>query len=133
MTGAVAVAVRFGWREARRPSPTLLTAAARPLDDSRLPSADDGGRHELVLAQRTPAPTTSIGELLDVAKAESGRLEPHPAEVDLRALLHQLRGTLQGTAQPGVHLRIPDHVQRGPLVTDEVMLTRILRNVLSNA
>ncbi|GAA2278100.1 hypothetical protein GCM10010145_58940 [Streptomyces ruber] len=284
--GTVVVAVRFGWREARRPPSTLLAAAARLLDDSRLLTSDDGGRHELVLAQAVPVPAASVAglaadvrgrlagtdtaadliealrtqngqllaaleesqhqqeeltrlnaeleetnagvvalyselaseleetnsgvvalyaeledktrqlelaheyktrfwanvshelrspvnsvialarllldsgadplsdeqrqqvalvhasgstllalvdELLDVAKAESGRLEPHPAETDLRALLHQLRGTLQGTAQPGVDLCIPDHIQRGPLVTDEVMLTRILRNVLSNA
>ncbi|MGV9251996.1 ATP-binding protein [Streptomyces sp. NPDC003697] len=282
----VVVAVRFGWREARRPPSALLSAAKRLLDESRLLSAEGGGRHDLLLAQRTPAPTTSVGELvtdvrgklagadtaadliealrtqnrqllaaleesqyqqeelqrlnaeleetnagvvalyselaseleetnsgvvalyaeledktrqlelaheyktrfwasvshelrspvnsvialtrllldcgadplsdeqrqqvalvqasgstllalvdelLDVAKAESGRLEPHPVEVDLRSVLHQLRGTLRGTAQPGVALHIPGDVQWGPLVTDEVMLTRILRNVLSNA
>ncbi|MEU9645535.1 ATP-binding protein [Streptomyces sp. NPDC048188] len=74
-----------------------------------------------------------VDELLDVAKAEAGRLEPHPADTNLRALLHQLRGTLQSVTQPGVVLRIPDRAQRGTLVTDEVMLTRVLRNVLSNA
>ncbi|MFF7604399.1 ATP-binding protein [Streptomyces parvulus] len=74
-----------------------------------------------------------VDELLDVAKAEAGRLEPHPVDTDLRALFHQLRGTLQSITQPGVHLRIPDYSQHGTLVTDEVMLTRILRNVLSNA
>ncbi|MFI2645304.1 ATP-binding protein [Streptomyces sp. NPDC018610] len=284
--GGVVLVVRFGWREARRPPATLLTAAARLLDDSRLLPADGDGRHGLVLAQRVPAAPASaaelasdvrgrlagadtaadlidtlrtqnrqllaaleesqgqqeelqrlnaeleetnagvvalyselaseleetnsgvvalyaeledktrqlelahedksrfwanvshelrspvnsvialarllldgaadplsdeqhrqvalvqasgstllalVDELLDIAKAESGRLEPHIAEVDLRALLHQLRGMLQGTAQPGVELRIPDLVQPVPLATDEVMLTRILRNVLSNA
>ncbi|WP_439944662.1 ATP-binding protein [Streptomyces sp. BBFR115] len=283
---AVLLAVRFGWAEARRPPGTLLTAAERLLDESGLLPAGDGDGHELLLAQRLPAPATSLGELaadvrgrlaggdatadlvdtlrtqnrqllaaleesqrqqeelqrlnaeleetnagvvalyselageleetnsgvvalyaeledktrqleradayksrfwanvshelrspvnsvialarllldsaadpltdeqrrqvslvqasgstllalvdelLDIAKAESGRLEPHPAEVDLRSLLHQLRGMLQGTAQPGVDLRIPDHIPLRPLVTDEVMLTRILRNVLSNA
>ncbi|MFI9373574.1 hybrid sensor histidine kinase/response regulator [Streptomyces parvulus] len=74
-----------------------------------------------------------VDELLDVAKAEAGRLEPHPVDTDLRALFHQLRGTLQSITQPGVHLRIPDYTQQSTLVTDEVMLTRILRNVLSNA
>ncbi|MEW2265415.1 hybrid sensor histidine kinase/response regulator [Streptomyces sp. NPDC047853] len=74
-----------------------------------------------------------VDELLDVAKAEAGRLEPHPVDTDLRALFHQLRGTLQSMTQPGVRLRIPDYTQAGALVTDEVMLTRILRNVLSNA
>ncbi|MFC7845572.1 ATP-binding protein [Streptomyces sp. NPDC057382] len=74
-----------------------------------------------------------VDELLDVAKAEAGRLEPHLADTDLRALFHQLRGTLQSMTQPGVTLCIPDPVEHGVLATDEVMLTRILRNVLSNA
>ncbi|MFD6418660.1 ATP-binding protein [Streptomyces sp. NPDC060194] len=74
-----------------------------------------------------------VEELLDVAKAESGRLEPVPADTDLRTLLHQLRGVLRGTVPPGVGLVIPDPDPPCPLVTDEVMLTRILRNLLSNS
>ncbi|MBY8880111.1 ATP-binding response regulator [Actinacidiphila acidipaludis] len=74
-----------------------------------------------------------VEELLDVAKAESGRLEPELAPVDLRMLLHQLRGTLAASARPGVVLAIPDESHPEPLTTDEVMLTRILRNVLSNS
>lgn len=73
-----------------------------------------------------------VEELLDVAKAESGRLDPHMVPIDLLTLLHQLRGTLLSTAQPGVVLDIPDVPQGLHLVTDEVMLTRVLRNVLSN-
>jgi signal transduction histidine kinase/CheY-like chemotaxis protein len=74
-----------------------------------------------------------VEELLDVAKAESGRLEPELVPVDLRMLLHQLRGTLRATTRPGVSLVIPDDVERPSVVTDEVMLTRVLRNVLSNS
>ncbi|WP_405578542.1 ATP-binding protein [Streptomyces sp. NBC_01190] len=74
-----------------------------------------------------------VEELLDVAKAESGRLEPELVATDLRSLLHQLRGTLRSTARPGVLLDIPDQSHPQPLVTDEVMLTRVLRNVLSNS
>ncbi|MFC8226032.1 ATP-binding protein [Streptomyces sp. NPDC057287] len=73
-----------------------------------------------------------VDELLDVAKAESGRLEPHMAQIDLRAVLGQLRGTLKGYgAQDEVDLSVA--TSGPPLVTDEVMLTRILRNLLSNA
>ncbi|GGL62388.1 sensor histidine kinase [Streptomyces fumigatiscleroticus] len=104
----------------------LLDPAADPLTAEQ--------RRQVALVQASGSTLLAlVDELLDVAKAESGRLEPHPADTDLRTLLHQLRGTLQGTAQPGVRLDIPDHVQQGPLHTDEVMLTRILRNVLSNA
>ncbi|MYX98237.1 response regulator [Streptomyces sp. SID486] len=119
--------------ELRSPVHSVI-ALARLLLDSRADPLSDEQRRQVALVQASGSTLLAlVDELLDVAKAESGRLEPHPAEVDLRALLYQLRGTLRGTAQPGVDLCIPDHVQRGPLVTDEVMLTRVLRNVLSNA
>ncbi|MFJ3338053.1 ATP-binding protein [Streptomyces sp. NPDC086766] len=91
-------------------------------------------RRQVALVQTSGSTLLAlVDELLDVAKAESGRLEPHPVDTDLRTLLHQLRGTLQGTASPGVTLDIPDHAQLHSLCTDEVMLARVLRNVLSNA
>jgi signal transduction histidine kinase/CheY-like chemotaxis protein len=76
-----------------------------------------------------------VDELLDVAKAESGQLVPQPAPVDLRTLLVQLYGMMRATAsQTGTALVIP---QQEPfparIVTDEVMLTRVLRNLLSNS
>ncbi|WP_353945513.1 hybrid sensor histidine kinase/response regulator [Streptomyces sp. HUAS MG91] len=74
-----------------------------------------------------------VEELLDVAKAESGRLDPHHAPVDLRTLHHLLRGTMQGMTREGVRLRVEDPQGESALVTDEVILTRVLRNVLSNA
>ncbi|MEU1087964.1 ATP-binding protein [Streptomyces sp. NPDC005576] len=75
-----------------------------------------------------------VDELLDVAKAESGRLEPHWEAVDLRATLGQLRGTLRGyETRGGVTLSVADPDPALTLVSDEVMVTRILRNLLSNA
>ncbi|TXS02568.1 response regulator [Streptomyces sp. col6] len=73
-----------------------------------------------------------VDELLDVAKAESGRLEPHWAPVDLRAALGQLRGTLRGYESPGAAELIVNESGLS-IVSDEVMLTRVLRNLLSNA
>jgi signal transduction histidine kinase/CheY-like chemotaxis protein len=73
-----------------------------------------------------------VDELLDVAKAESGRLEPNWGPVDLRALLGQLRGTLRGYARHGDAELIVAEPEL-EIVGDEVMLTRILRNLLSNA
>ncbi|WP_218957371.1 ATP-binding protein [Streptomyces sp. UH6] len=73
-----------------------------------------------------------VDELLDVAKAESGRLEPSFGPVDLRALLGQLRGTLGGYARHGdAELVVAEPEME--IVSDDVMLTRVLRNLLSNA
>ncbi|WP_033216761.1 ATP-binding protein [Kitasatospora phosalacinea] len=75
-----------------------------------------------------------VDELLDVAKAESGTLDPLWAPLDLRAVLTHLDGTLRGLARPGVALRIgPAPEAPGELLGDETMLVRILRNLLSNA
>ena len=82
---------------------------------------------------------TLVDELLDLAKAEAGRLEPQPALVDVGALLFQLRGIMSATASAAqVGLHFPDAAglaaaELPVLVTDEVMLTRILRNLLSNS
>jgi signal transduction histidine kinase/CheY-like chemotaxis protein len=75
-----------------------------------------------------------VNELLDTAKAESGRLEPQVTPVDLGVLFLQLRGTLRPvTPTDSVRLVIEDPPPLPPLLTDEVMLGRILRNLLSNA
>lgn len=75
-----------------------------------------------------------VDELMDVAKAESGQLVPQPAPVDLRALLAQLHGSMRAAAsQYGTSLLIPHQPSPSEIVTDEVMLTRVLRNLLSNS
>lgn len=71
VTDVVRVTVRFGWREARRPASALLSAATRLLDEARLLSPGDGGPHEPLLAQRTPAPVSSAGELAAQARAST--------------------------------------------------------------
>ncbi|MER6173932.1 ATP-binding protein [Streptosporangium sp. NPDC001681] len=74
-----------------------------------------------------------VSELLDMAKAEAGRLDPQPAMVDLVALAERLCMTLRPTSgndEVALTMEIP----QAPLemMVDEVMLTRILRNLLSN-
>ncbi|MGW1208656.1 sensor histidine kinase [Streptomyces sp. NPDC002499] len=75
-----------------------------------------------------------VNDLLDVAKAEAGHLDIHPQPVDLRLLLAHLGGLLlSGHDQDRVALVTPGLDEQPPLVTDETLLVRILRNLLSNA
>ncbi|MFC9330092.1 ATP-binding protein [Kitasatospora sp. NPDC057015] len=122
--------------ELRSPATSVIGLARLLLDTD----ADEGRpaeerRHQLALIGASGSTLLAlVDELLDVAKAESGRLEPHWAPVDLRILLGQLRGTMRGLVQgPGVTLVIPDPHRPPDLVSDDVMLTRILRNLLSNS
>ncbi|MGA5472372.1 sensor histidine kinase [Streptomyces arboris] len=75
-----------------------------------------------------------VNDLLDMAKAEAGQLEIAAAPVDLRALVGQLGAVMRSTGMPdGVLLLTPEPGTLPVAVTDEALLTRILRNLLSNA
>ncbi|MFJ8493188.1 sensor histidine kinase [Streptomyces sp. NPDC094038] len=75
-----------------------------------------------------------VNDLLDVAKAESGQVDVHIGPVDLRLLIGQLTGTLL-SSHPGSHVKLitPESADLPVVTTDETLLTRILRNLLSNA
>ncbi|WP_408630615.1 ATP-binding protein [Micromonospora echinaurantiaca] len=74
-----------------------------------------------------------VNELLDLAKAESGRIEPDWTEVDLRPVFGQLRGTLRALATgPDVALVVEEPPTPATLRTDEVLLGQVLRNLLHN-
>jgi signal transduction histidine kinase len=76
---------------------------------------------------------TLVNELLDLAKAESGRLEPAPERVDLGEIFDTLRGTMRAVSVTGGTTLVvvdPDGVP--PLHTDPVMLMQVLRNLISN-
>jgi signal transduction histidine kinase/CheY-like chemotaxis protein len=74
-----------------------------------------------------------VKDLLDVAKAESGQLHTDPAQVDLRALFGRLRGLARPMAE-GKPVEVIVSAEGAPatILTDEVALTSILRNLLSN-
>ncbi len=77
---------------------------------------------------------TMVNDLLDVAKAESGRYVVNPTEVGLPALLATLRGLMRPVTD-GKPVEVVICAEDAPptLLTDEMALTAILRNLLSNA
>jgi signal transduction histidine kinase/CheY-like chemotaxis protein len=74
-----------------------------------------------------------VNDLLDVAKAESGQLHTDPAQVDLPSLFGRLRGLARPMAE-GKPVEVIVSAEGAPatILTDEVALTSILRNLLSN-
>jgi signal transduction histidine kinase/CheY-like chemotaxis protein len=79
---------------------------------------------------------TLVNDLLDVAKAESGQLHVDPAQVNLPALFGRLRGLARPMAE-GKPVEVIVSADGDPntpvtILTDEVALTSILRNLLSN-
>ncbi|WP_229071685.1 sensor histidine kinase [Actinoplanes sp. DH11] len=76
---------------------------------------------------------TLVNGLLDLAKAEAGRIEANWTQVDLKAMFGQLRGTLRPLAtRPEVDFVVDEPVVP-VLRSDEVLLAQVLRNLLINA
>ena len=102
------------------------------------PTADGGldaeRLHQVRLIRSTSGSLLAlVNDLLDVAKAESGRLRVDPARVDLRALFGRLRGLVRPLAEgKPVEVIVSDDGLPDTVLTDETALTSILRNLLSN-
>ncbi|HEY4440053.1 MAG TPA: histidine kinase dimerization/phospho-acceptor domain-containing protein, partial [Candidatus Elarobacter sp.] len=90
----------------------LMLEPANKIDEERL--------QQLRLVSRSAGELlVLVNDLLDLAKAESGRLEPTVSRVDLAEVAGELRGTLRPLTRPGVELHVEvDAVP--PIETDRV-------------
>ncbi len=73
-----------------------------------------------------------VNELLDLAKAEFGRLEPAISTTDVAALVAEVVDAVRPLAPPAVRL-IAGTLDGPPLLTDGTLLRQVLRNLLANA
>jgi PAS domain S-box-containing protein len=75
-----------------------------------------------------------INNILDLAKVESGKMEFFPEQVDLPALIAEVRDVLRGLAA-GKHLKVEVSVdaELASAVVDPSRLKQVLYNYLSNA
>jgi len=119
--------------ELRAPVTAVIGLARLLTDPSSEPLAGEQRRQVELISGSANDLLSLVNDLLDLAKAEAGRIEPDWAEVDLRAVFGQLRGTLRPLAtRPEVDF-VVDEPAVATLNTDEVLLTRVLRNLLTNA
>lgn len=113
---------------------TAIIGLGRLLTDSASDELTAEQRRQVELIRTSASDLlTLVNGLLDLAKAEAGRIEPNWSDVDLKAMFGQLRGTLRPLAtRPEV-----DFVVEDPAVpvlrNDEVLLAQVLRNLLTNA
>ncbi len=113
---------------------TAIIGLARLLTDAASDPLTLEQERQVGLIRSSAADLLSlVNELLDLAKAESGRLEPNWAEVDLRAVFGQLRGTLRALhTVPEVTLVVEEPSSPATIRTDEMLLAQVLRNLLHN-
>ena len=120
--------------ELRSPA-TGIIGLLRLLLDRRSDPLTDEQRHQLELIRRSARDLLAlVNDLLDLAKAESGRLDPRWAEVDIPAMFETLRGTMASlVADSPVSIVVEPPRSGVGLVSDEAMLSQVLRNLLTNA
>jgi signal transduction histidine kinase len=119
--------------ELRAPVTAIIGLGRLLSDDSSDPLTPEQDRQVELIRSSAADLLSLVNDLLDLAKAEAGRLEPNWSDVDLKAVFGQLRGTLRPLAtRPDV-----DFVVEEPAVarlrSDEVLLAQVLRNLLTNA
>ncbi|TDE33732.1 ATP-binding protein [Actinomadura sp. 6K520] len=120
--------------ELRTPINGILGLARLLLDPRNGPLGEEQQRQVSLVIDTGAALLGMVDELLDMAKAEQGRLEPRPGLVDTHSLLGQLTALLAPIAKrQGLTLTVDAADAPPVLLTDEVMLTRVLRNLLGNA
>ena len=74
-----------------------------------------------------------VGDLLDLAKVEAGKLEVKPQHFTVKELFSLLRGALKPLRQSGEVELIFDGGELPEMFTDEGKVAQILRNFISNA
>ncbi|MBM7775617.1 signal transduction histidine kinase [Actinokineospora baliensis] len=119
--------------EVRTPVNSIVGLARLLLGPGADPLTDDQRRQLELISTSGGGLVTLVNDLLDVAKAESGRLEPRIGDVDLRLLFAQLRdGFLAATRAGEVALVVDEPPAAPPLRTDDMLLMHVLRNLVSN-
>lgn len=73
-----------------------------------------------------------VEELMELARAESGRLQPVWGAVSLDDLVEELRGVVEPLLRDGVTLHV-EHRGPGQVWSDPGLLRHVLRNLLGNA
>jgi signal transduction histidine kinase/CheY-like chemotaxis protein len=121
--------------EFRTPLNSILALARLLLDRADGPLAPEQERQVSLIRRSAADLALMVDDLLDLSKAEAGRLDVHATAFTVAELFGGLRGLLRPLL-PGadpVALVFEDARGLPPLMTDEGKLTQILRNLLSNA
>jgi signal transduction histidine kinase len=119
--------------ELRAPVTAIIGLGRLLTDSSSDPLTEDQTRQVELIRGSASDLLSLVNDLLDLAKAEAGRIEPNWSDVDLKAMFGQLRGTLRPLAtRPEVDF-VVDEPAIPSMRSDEVLLAQVLRNLLTNA
>ncbi len=120
--------------EFRTPLNAILGLTRLLLKREAVGQNPDVAREVSFIQQTTLSLTEMVDDLLDLSKAESGKLTVQPAEFEASTLFNTLRAMLRPLAvNNAVELIFEDPVGIPLILNDENKISQILRNLLSNA
>ncbi len=120
--------------ELRTPLTSIRALSELMVDDPAMP-ADERQRFLGIIVGETERLSRLVGQVLDLAKIESGNADWHDADVDMRALLSQVAQTTREMLRERgatLVLALPDR-DLPPLRVDPDRLLQVLHNLLGNA
>ena len=107
-------------------SAATLTEAAFDLDTAEML------QFFRIIGEQADSMRDLIGDLLDVARIETGALPVSPAAVDVATLVDEARSAFQnGGGRSDLHIDIPPDLPR--VMADRRRIVQVLNNLLSNA
>ncbi|GAC1403517.1 MAG: hypothetical protein NVSMB64_05400 [Candidatus Velthaea sp.] len=118
--------------ELRGPVSSIQGLARLLLDPAGITLAEDQTKQLQLMSGSAAELLRLVNELLDLAKAESGKLEPDIERVDLNEIFSDMRGVLRPLTPPDVKL-IVDAPEVALIDSDRILLTQVIRNLLTNA
>lgn len=118
--------------ELRSPVNSIL-GLLRLLMDPQGDALSDEQRKQLSLMMTSARELLQlVNDLLDLARAESGRLQPDVTAIDVSEIFSELRGSLRPLARAGVELSF-ESPPGASIQTDRLLFTQIIRNLVTNA
>jgi signal transduction histidine kinase/DNA-binding response OmpR family regulator len=120
--------------EFRTPVNSILALARMLLDRTDGELAEEQERQVRFIRDAAASLSELVNDLLDLAKAQAGKVVVHPVEFEVDNLFGALRGMLRPLLLNESVSLVFDEVEGvPPLYTDESKVSQILRNFISNA
>jgi signal transduction histidine kinase len=120
--------------ELRTPLSSMVNLSRILLSHVDGPLSFEQGKQVGLIQRSAEWLTEMVGDLLDIAKIEAGKVELRPDAFDVAALFAALRGMFRPLAtNEHVALVFDDPAEPIALYTDEQRIGQVLRNFVSNA
>jgi DNA-binding response OmpR family regulator len=127
--------VSYVSHEFRTPVTSVFSLAKLMLDGNGGPLTDEQAKHVALIGETSQSLLRMVDDLLDLAKVDAGKASIRLGSFTVASLFSALRGLFRPlfASRPGVTLVFEEAGGLPSLYSDEMKVTQILRNLISNA